>query len=63
MWVFLRFSVHNVVSFVESYKAIQSEDVIKRSVGPFMDKFWHVLKDVEPNLIPDKPEHSFLWDL
>lgn len=63
MWVFLSFSVHNVVSFVESYKAVQSEDVIKRSVGPFMDKFGHMLKDVEPNLIPDKPEHSFLWDL
>ena len=63
MWAFLCFSVHNVVSFVESYKDLQSEDVIKRTVGPFMDRFGHVLKDVEINLIPDKPEHSSLWDL
>ena len=63
MWAFLCFSVHNVVSFVESYKVIQSEDTIKRIAGPFMDRFGHVLKDVEINLIPDKPEHRFLWDL
>lgn len=63
MWAFLSLSVHNVVSFVESYKALQSEDVIKRTVGPFMDRFGHVLKEVKPNLSPDKPKHSFLWNL
>lgn len=63
MWAFLCFSVHNVVSFVESCKVFQSEDVIKRTVGPFMDRFGYVLKDVKINLIPDKPEHRFLWGL
>lgn len=63
MWAFLSFSVHNVVSFVETYKTVESKETIRDTVGPFMEKFRYMLTDFEPDLIPDVPEHDFLWSL
>ena len=62
MFAFLSFSVHNVVSFVESYKTVDS-DYVLGTVGPFKEKFRYVLTDFRPDLIPDIPKHDFLWSL